>query len=126
MYSIFLKLFDLVENTPAKRDHVIFPAMIVAVVLNIANWLAVLFGFWNFKEYIILQYNVYFGISSFGAWQQLLLLPLAGLIIGVIDFLWSFRLYLEYRVLSRVLAVTAVVLNLILLLAISLLIYMNM
>jgi len=126
MYAIFLKLFDLVEKTPAKRDHVIFPAMILAAILNVSAWLAVLIGFWRFKDFIILQYNIYFGISSFGSWQQLLLLPLAGLVVSIMDLLWAFKLYLEYRILSRVLAVTAVIFNLILLSAVGLLIYMNM
>jgi hypothetical protein len=126
MYPIFLKLRDLAETSPAKHDQIVFVSLIATAILNVALWLAVVIGFWHFNDYVILQYNMYFGISSFGAWYWLLLLPVAGLLAAVFDVFLSFNLYLEYRILSRALAVSAVLLNVILLSVVGLLIYMNM
>lgn len=126
MYSIFLKLTDLAETSPAKHDHIVFWGLVFAALLNLSLWLIVFLAFGGSSEYIILQYNIYFGISSFGSWYRLLLLPFFGVIVFLADAYLAFSLYLEYRLLSRFLAISAVAFNLILISATILLIYMNM
>lgn len=126
MQKLLIKINDLISNSPAKYDKIIYFSLLLALLSNIIIWLMILIVFWNFKEYIILGYNVYFGISSFGVWYKLLLLPLLGLLIILINNLLAFQIYLEYSILAKFLSVMTVVINFILIIFISLIIYLNL
>ena len=123
--NLFFKIRDLIESSPAKRDRLILISMIVSGAANLALWLMTLIVFWHFKDYVVLQYNIYFGISSLGPWPLLLLIPLAGLLFGVLDFALAFALFLKDRLLSYFLSVAATAFNLISLFALILIIYIN-
>lgn len=123
--NLFYKVRDLIETSPAKRDRLIFISMIVAGVLNLISWLIVPISFWKFTEYVVLQYNIYFGISSLGPWAMLLLLPFLTLVGTLGNFALSFLFFLKNKLLSYYLAVAAVAINLIALFALILIIYIN-
>ncbi|MFA5029269.1 MAG: hypothetical protein WC518_00780 [Patescibacteria group bacterium] len=123
---IFFKLHELIWVNPAKRDKVILINLSLALLINLALIAALIFNFWWAKEFIILRFNIYFGISSLGAWYKVFLMPLIGLIIIVVNFLLSFYFYLKEKLLSYYLAAAALVCNLILLVAGALLIYINL
>ncbi|MFA6594428.1 MAG: hypothetical protein WCT16_04215 [Candidatus Buchananbacteria bacterium] len=126
MNIIFLKLRQLIEESPAKRDRLVSGALIAAAVFDLLSLLAVLLYFWRFKEFVVLQYNIYFGISSFGPWQYLLLLPLLGWLICVANFLLALKVYLRDKNLSYFLSFTALAAALIIAAQIGLLVYMNL
>jgi len=126
MQKLLIKINDLISNSPARYDKIIYFSLLLALLSNIIIWLMILVAFGNFKEYIILGYNVYFGISSFGVWYKLLLLPLLGLLIILINNLLAFQIYLEYSILAKFLSTMTVVINFILIIFISLIIYLNL
>lgn len=123
--NLFFKLREMVESSPAKRDRLIQISLAACAVLNLAAWIAVPLFFWQFKEYIILQYNIYFGISSLGPWGMLFLFPLATLLASIVNFALAFLFFLQNKLMSHYLAVAAVALNLISLFALILIIYIN-
>jgi hypothetical protein len=122
----FLSLWEKLKLSPAKRDKVILSLFASAVIINIVLWALIVFNFWNVSDFIVLQYNIYFGISSFGYWAQLLFMPLLGLVIIIVDIFASMFLHLNYRHLSYFVCVSALVVNLILVVAGMLLVYSNL
>lgn len=124
--NILFKLREEIEISPAKRDRLIFISLIVSAVLNIAVWLAIPIFFWNVKDFVVLQYNIYFGISSLGPWPMLLIFPACGLLVGAVNYALSFYLYLKEKTLSLFLASAAAVFQMIIFAALALIIYMNL
>ena len=123
---IFLKIKEKIKLSPAKRDRTIIFNLTIALLINLALWIILLFSFWRQSDYIILGYNIYFGISAFGPWYQILLLPLMGLIIIAVNFLLAFFVYLPQKILSYFLVIAATVANVIVLAAGLLLVYSNL
>jgi len=122
---IFLRLRETISSSPGRRDKIILTNLIVGLAINVVLWALVLYGFRQATDYIVLRYNVYFGISSLGPWFYILLLPLAGLVVLGLNGFLAIWLYMRFRFLSYVLAWGASVINLILLVAIGLLVYIN-
>jgi len=123
--NIFFKLRELVVASPAKRDRIILSCLVTAAIFNLVSWLAVIIAFWHTNDFIVLQYNIYFGISSLGPWAVLLELCGFGLVVGLVNFVLSFWLYLKEKLFSYFLAGTAVAVNAIILAALCFIIYMN-
>lgn len=126
MNIIFLKLRQLIEESPAKRDRLVSGVLIAAAVFNLLSFLAILIYFWRIKEFVVLQYNIYFGISSFGPWLFLLLLPLFGWLVCLVNFLLALKVYLRDKNLSYFLSFSALAVALIVATQIGLLVYMNL
>lgn len=122
---LFFNFREAVTASPAKRDKVILANLFFGLFINVGTWAALIFNFQPVQEYIILRYNIYFGISSLGPWFFLLIIPLIGLLIIVVNYLFAFYLYLKEQLLSYYLSFAASVFNLILLVAAALLIYQN-
>ena len=125
MQGLLIRITDLIDGSPAKHDKFVYFSLLFAFLLNLALWITVVVAFWSSSEYIILQYNMYFGISSFGPWYQLLLMPLGGLAVILINGLLAFQIYLGYRVLARIMPVIAALINALLIIVVALLIYIN-
>ncbi len=124
--DLIFKIRDIIEPSPAKRDRLILATLIVSAVLNILAWLIIPIYFWHISGFAVLQYNIYFGISSLGPWLMLFFMPLAGLLVAIINYSAAFYLYLKEKVLSLVLACVASAFQLIILAALALIVYMNM
>lgn len=122
---ILFNFREKIKTSPAKRDKAILVCFLVALMLNIVLWGLLLFNFEQSSEYIVLRYTVYFGISSLGPWQYILLLPLIGLLVLLINTLIAFSFYLKYRVLSYFFTSAAIFINAMILIAGSLLVYFN-
>jgi hypothetical protein len=119
------KVNDLLSLSPARRDLWILGMTAVAGVLNLVLWVLLLWRFAGATEFIILQYTIYFGISALGLWYQILLLPLSGLLIILLNFWIAMRWYLHEALMSYCVMVTAAAVNAILLTAGIFLIYIN-
>lgn len=124
--NLFFKVRRIVETSPAKRDRLIFISLIISALLNLSAWAAIPIFFWPIREFVVLQYNIYFGISSLGPWPMLFLMPVFGLLIALVNYSLSFYLYLKEKVLSLFLASSALAYNAIILAALGLIIYMNL
>ena len=122
---IFFKLIELITASPAKRDRLFLINFILSLVVNIIMWGLLLASFWMAKEYIITQYNIYFGISSLDPWYHILLLPALGLLVIIINTLLSFYFYLKQQLLSRFLFLGMTIFNLVMVAEVLLLIYIN-
>ena len=123
---IFFKFRELIATSPAKRDKIIISSLILALIINLGVWVSYLIKFYNAPEYVVLRYNVYFGISDLGIWFKILIQALLGLLVICGNFLLSFYFYLKKQTLSHLLAVSALAFNLILAGACFLLIYINL
>lgn len=124
--NFIFKVREIIEVSPAKRDRLIFVSLIIGGIANILAWILIPLFFWSAKEFIVLQYNIYFGISSLGPWPMLFLMPLSGLLIAGINYSLSFYLYLKEKIFSLYLAAFAMAYQLVILVALCLIIYMNL
>ncbi|MFA5047775.1 MAG: hypothetical protein WC516_01900 [Patescibacteria group bacterium] len=122
---IFFRLIELITASPAKRDRLFLTNFIFTLVINIIMWVLLLYRFLLAKEYIITQYNIYFGISSLDPWYHILLLPALGLLVIIINALLAFHFYLKQQLLSRFLFIGMTVFNLVMIAEVLLLIYIN-
>jgi len=124
--NLFFKVREIIEVSPAKRDRLIFISLIASAVLNALAWAVIPIFFWRIKEFVVLQYNIYFGISSLGPWPMLFLIPAAGLLIAAVNYSLAFHFYLKEKVLSLFLASSVLVFQVIICAALGLIIYMNL
>jgi len=122
---IFYQLRDSILTSPAKRDKIILANLLLSLAVNIFLWLALILVLGTRGQYIILGYNMYFGISAFGPWYNILLIPILSLLVIALNFSLSFYLYLKEIILSYFLASTALILNLLLLVSALVIIYVN-
>lgn len=76
-------------------------------------------------DQVFLHYNVVFGVDLIGSWWKMLLAPLGGLVIFLVNFLFSWFFYGEDKVLARFLTFVAAGLNLFLLIAFYLVVGLN-
>lgn len=123
--NLFFKLKELSENSPAKRDKIIITSLVSSLFFVVLSGVIIPIVFWQTKEFVILKYNIYFGISSLGPWYQLWLLPLYGLLFLIADYFLAFKYFLRYHLLTYFLVISGLAINLILFISLLLIIYIN-
>ncbi len=124
--NFFFHLRDLIEKSPAKRDRIVFISFIFSFLISIGGLMFVILNFWRVNDYIILRYNIYFGISSLGFWARLLLLPGFGLLVALLNFFLSFKLFLKDKLPAYFLAISSAFVNLLIIIALGLIFYINL
>lgn len=122
---ILYRLWDSILMSPAKRDRLIIMNLFLSFALNIVLWALLIFNFFPANQYIVLGYNIYFGISAFGRWYQVLIMPTLGLAVILINLYLSLLLYLREKIISYFLAFTSSIVNIIFFLAALIIIYVN-
>lgn len=122
---IWYKFKESILKSPAKRDKLVLVNLVLSLLINVAILAALIFYFSRSSEYVVLKYNMYFGISSFGSWYFILLIPLLGLLVGAVNFLWCFKLYLKEKELSYFLAITTSVFAVLMAVVASIITYVN-
>ncbi len=123
---VWLNLYQNIKTSPARRNRFIVISLLLGLLLNIILWLVLITNFYQSQDYIIFQYNIYFGISSLTSWQAVILLPVLGLVCVIFNTLLAFYMYLKHEILSYFLSANVVLVNVILLIAGSLIVYINM
>ncbi len=118
-------LEEKIKTNPARRDKVILINALLALVFNVALWVLFLYYFHSASEYIVLKYNIYFGISDLGLWYYVLFLPLIGLLVLLINYFVALLIFLRNTYLSYLLSFSSSIVNLLLLIAGLFLIYKN-
>jgi hypothetical protein len=112
-----------------KKDKFIKITVILAVFLNLINWGLIYYRFTRFlaghEEFIILHYNIYFGIDKFGGWKSIYYLPLTGMIILFINIFCGYILYSKDKLISYFFLSTAFISQILLNLATFLIIIVN-
>jgi len=124
--DLFFKVREIIEISPAKRDRLIVVSLAASAAVNALAWILIPIFFWQSKEFVVLQYNIYFGISSLGPWPMLFFMPASGLLVAAVNFSLSFGLYLKEKAISLFLAAAAMAFQAIILAALGLVIYMNL
>ena len=103
------------------------------IALSAVSWLIFELWMWSYAaiyvrptaDQVFLHYNVVFGVDLIGSWWKVLLAPVGGLVIFFINFLFSWYVYGEDKILARFLAFFAAGLNLFLLIAFYLVVGLN-
>lgn len=107
------------------KDKIIKWSLIASIILD-ALLLALIYFLIPIRvEPIVLRYNIYVGISLIGPWYQAFYLPLAGLIIIILNFLLARMMFLKEKILAYVLAIVTIVCQLFLLANSILLVIVN-
>ena len=94
--------------------------LIMGLIFNALNWLGSWFIYRNLaQDSTVLHYNVNFGIDLIGSRAEIFINPLLGLIFFLLDFILILLLYKNkhFKFLAHVLLNTALVVNIVLLLA---------
>jgi hypothetical protein len=109
----FYQFFEKLKASPARRDRLIQIATGASALVNLGLWI---FLYWSFRriggagtnlENIPLHYNIFFGFDWLGDWRLAFTLPLAGLLILLVNAVLSFWLYSRTYLLSYFLSMTA-------------------
>lgn len=117
-YSLYpLKLFI--------RKKTIITTLLLALALNgfVWGWLAL--GTTQRGEAAVLHYTILFQIDRLGSFSALYMVPGIGLAIIVINFVGAWLLYGYDKTLAKLVAVSTVVLQVLMLTAASVLVFLN-
>lgn len=103
---------------------VLFPLITSAVTQGV-SWWYIVFHMRPSNELFFLHYNIIFGVDLVGEWWKILLIPIGGLIIIIINLLLAAGIYNSDKVFSRLLTVFTAIFQLGLLLTAYLIMEMN-
>lgn len=107
------------------RDKFIRFNLFFALGTNIVMWLWLFWQTRDFSGHIALHYNIYFGIDSFGPWPELFYLPALGLLFLGLNLSLGGPSYEKERNLAYFLSGIASFNQIILLIALYLIIFIN-
>lgn len=116
------KIWQSIINNPYRYSKFFLFSFFLSLLINIATWIFLYLKISPFKiinQYgeVSLHYNIYLGIDKIGSWYLVLILPLVGLLILIINIVLSFKLYIKQQVLSFFLTGIALVVQIIILAA---------
>lgn len=107
------------------RDWWIFGSAAGVLISQIFIWWYIFANITPGPDQFFLHYNITFGVDLAGEWWKLLYLPLSGLIVFIANYFLSFYFYGLEKLLSRLLALTAGVFHIFLLIAAVLIVNLN-
>lgn len=112
-----------------KKDRIIKITLILSVLFNLINWGLIYYRFTRFlagqEESMILHYNIYFGIDKIGNWTSIYYLPLIGIAILLVNLLGGYLLYHKDKLISYFFLSTALLAQILLILATFFIIVVN-
>ncbi|MDP3970306.1 MAG: hypothetical protein Q8P90_01265 [bacterium] len=97
-----------------------------SVIVNIAIWLMLYYYLPETENPVVLHYNIYFGIDLIGEWSKLFYIPASGLVILVVNTVFSILLTKKEKLLSSILEISSLLAQLALLGATVLIIFSNL
>lgn len=112
-----------------QKDKIIKATFLLSILFNLINWGLIYYRFTRFlagqEESMILHYNIYFGIDKIGNWTSIYYLPLIGIIILLINLLGGYLLYQKDKLISYFFLGTAMLAQILLILATFFIIVVN-
>lgn len=125
-FKLFFKGRIIEKNRDFFRNPIIFWLLLASILFNLANWIVLALFIKPVDKTIILHYNVYFGVDSVGHWAQAYFLPAIGLILLIVNLILAGYFYLRKdRMASHILMITALMVQLNLLIASASIILIN-
>jgi len=119
--SLYTKIF--------LRDRTLFILAGITALVHGLIWFLLFLGFDTLyspdREYITLHYNSVFGADFVARWFTIFLIPLCGLVLVGINMFIGYRVYNINKHLTYTCALTALVVNILLLTALQLLLRAN-
>jgi len=97
----------------------------LALILNLANWVWLLIKIRPQADPIFLHYNILFGVDYVGEWWRVLLLPLAGLLIFLVNGIIAWMIFSKDKFAAELLNFTSLLCQIFLLIAGALLVFLN-
>ncbi|MFH1508981.1 MAG: hypothetical protein ABIE68_02345 [bacterium] len=88
-----------------------------ALILNLIIWALSYYMFPPESETVILHYNVYFGVDLFDVWWKILIIPLVGLVLWIINLAIARFMYLNNKPMRIILGAVTIVIQVILLIS---------
>lgn len=120
------EIIKLFLDAPFFQSRIVQWLLFFSALVNLIGWLALRFFLWSGEDFIILHYNVYFGVDWRGLPRESFFLPLVGLILLVINFLAAFYFYAhKERIAAYIILMAALMAQLSLLISIISVIVIN-
>lgn len=117
-YSLYpLKLFI--------KKKTIVMALLISLAINGFTWIWFVVGTTQRGEEAVLHYSILFQIDRLGSFSMLYLVPGIGLAIILCNFIAAWLLYSYDTVIAKLIAVSTVILQILLLTAASILVFLN-
>ena len=107
------------------KKKTVLTTFFLAIALNAFVWAWIAVGTTQRGEAAVLHYNILFQIDRLGSFGALYMIPGLGLAIIAINFLGAWLLYGYDTVLAKLISVSTVVLQVLLLTAVSVLVFLN-
>ncbi|MBD3244678.1 MAG: hypothetical protein GF335_01660 [Candidatus Moranbacteria bacterium] len=106
-------------------DKVIRFFFVISLTVNILTWLLISVKLFTLSSPIILSYNAFLGVNEKGAKYLTVVFPILGLFIIFLNYALGQLFKKDSLVTSRILAATSLLFNLIMIIAVSALIFVN-
>lgn len=117
-YSLYpLKLFI--------KKKITLGALLISLAINSFIWIWFAVGTTQRGEEAVLHYSILFQIDRLGSFAALYLIPGVGLAIIMFNFIGSWLLYGYDTVLAKLIAASTILLQILLLTAASILVFLN-
>lgn len=98
---------------------------VLALLINIANWLWILLRIRPQDDLIFLHYNILFGVDYIGEWWRVYIIAITGLVIFITNFLIGWLLYNKDKFVSIIMNIVNVISQIFLLIATTILVFLN-
>lgn len=107
------------------RDYWINVPLIIGILAQIFMWIYLPLNIETDTGSLFLHYNIVFGVDLVGPWWEILYVPISGLIILLLNGLFSYFIHKADKLLSRLLFAWAAFSNIFLVVVSILLIQIN-
>ncbi len=97
----------------------------LGLLLNAASWIWLSLNIHPYLDQVFLHYNILFGVDLVGQWYAVFALPLAGLLIIISNAVLGWILYKQDAFAAYALNGIAIFVNILLLIAAALLVFLN-
>ncbi len=107
------------------RDLWISAPLLGVILIQIFLWWYLIANIRVDVGQIFLHYNIIFGVDLVGDWWRIYFLPLAGILVALLDYFFSFMFYSADKFLARLLSFWTLFFHLFLLIGTILLVRLN-
>lgn len=107
------------------RERIIIFSIVSVLLMQIFIWIYSIYNLKDTQGTLLLHSNIQFGVDYIGDKMEFFILPATGLVFAIINFIFSFFLFVKERILSFIFAVFTVAVEILLLAASIYLIYIN-